>query len=113
MGSKKRHINNEVELLKAMRITGYNFPINDNEQRISLKMKSEINLAEISDTIDPEEIWNAEAPKPYKAKGIIKELISDDDISKEWGMAARGNANISKETMDKIKKNQAGDKSNG
>lgn len=110
MANKKRHINSEAELLYAMRITGYSFPSNATEQQLSLKLQPEFNVGEISKAIDAEEIWNAEEPRPYKRTSIVRELKSDDEIAKEWGMAARGNANISKEIMDKIKKNQAGKK---
>jgi len=113
MANKKRHINSEADLLNAMRITGYCFPLNATEQRLSLKLQPEFNFEELSKAIDADEIWNAEVPRAYKRSTVIRELKSDDEIAKEWGMAARGNANISKEIMDKIKKNQAGKKDNG
>ena len=113
MANRKRHITNEVELLNAMRITGYCFPLNTAEQRLSLKLQAEFNAEEISKVINAEEIWNAEVPRAYKHTGIIKELKIDDEIAQEWGIAARGNANISKEIMDKIKINQARKKDNG
>jgi len=113
MANKKRHIKNEVELLYAMRITGYCFPLNATEQRLSLKLQPEFNVDEISKGIDPNEIWNAEMPRAYKQSTVVRELKSDDEIAKEWGLAARGNANISKDIMDKIKKNQADKNNNG
>lgn len=112
MASKKRHINSEAELLIAMRITGYCFPLNETEQRLSLKLQPEFNAGEISQAINAEEIWNAEAPRAYTQKGILRELKADNEVAKEWGIAARGNANISKEIMDKIKNNQARKKDN-
>lgn len=112
MANKKRHINSEAELLNAMRITGYCFPLNATEQRLSLKLQPEFNVEETSKAINAEEIWNAEAPRVYKQRGILRELKVDGEVAKEWGIAARGNANISKEIMDKIKNNQARKKDN-
>jgi hypothetical protein len=113
MANKKRHINSEAELLHAMRITGYCFPLNATEQRLSLKLQPEFNIEELSKAIDADEIWHADVPRAYKRSTVVRELKSDDEIAKEWGIAARGNANISKEILDKIKKNQAGKKDNG
>lgn len=112
MANKKRHIKNEAELLNAMRITGYCFPLNAVEQKLSLKLQPEFNVEEISQMIDAEEIWNAEVPRAYKHVTITQELKSNEEITEEWRMAARGNAKISKEIMDKIKKNQTGKKDN-
>ena len=110
MANKKRHINSEVELLSAMRITGYCFPKNAIEQQLSLKMQIEFNVEELSKGINSEEIWSADSPRIYKQRGIVREMNTDIEVSEQWGMAARGNANISKEIMDKIKKNQTGKK---
>ena len=87
MASKKRHINSEAELLIGMRVTGYCFPLNGTEQQLSLKLQPEFNVDEISKAINAEEIWNAEAPRAYKKRGIIREL-KVDDVAKEWGIAA-------------------------
>nr|WP_281719613.1 hypothetical protein [Nitrosomonas nitrosa] len=111
MASKKRHINNEAELLKAMRSTGYSFPTNDFEQKMSLKLQPSIDIGLLAKSIDPNEIWTAEEPKIYK-KSVIKELkteVSPLPFEEQWGIAAKGSANISKETMDKIKKKQEED----
>lgn len=113
MASKKRHVNNERDLLIAMRSTGYCFPINEIEQQLSLKLKTEFNVDEISKSINSEEIWDADAPRAYKQKGVTREMKIDNDVAKEWGIAARGSANISKDIMDKIKSNQARKKDNG
>lgn len=113
MANKKRHITSEGELLNAMRVTGYCFPLNATEQRLSLKLQTEFDAEQISKGIDAEEIWNSEVPRAYKRTGVIRELKVDDEVAKEWGIAARGNANISKEIMDKIKSNQDRKKDNG
>jgi hypothetical protein len=107
MASRKIHITNEVELLRAMRSTGYCFPTNLIEQRMSLKLKSEIDIQSLANQIDPNQIWEAEDPKPYKI-GAMRSFDSDPMLLEQWGIAAKGNANISKEIMDKIKKNQEG-----
>src|SRR5690606_41156404 len=62
----------------------------DLEQRLSLKLQPEFNFEELSKAIDADEIWNAEVPRAYKRSTVIRELKSDDEIAKEWGMAARG-----------------------
>lgn len=111
MASKKRHINNEAELLKAMRSTGYSFPTSDVEQKISLKLQPSIDIGALAKSIDPIEIWTAEEPKTYK-KSVVRELkteVSSLPFEEQWGIAAKGSANISKEIMDKIKKKQEGE----
>ena len=115
MASKKRHINNEAELLKAMRSTGYSFPTNDFEQKLSLKLQPSIDIEALAKNIDPTEIWIAEEPKIYK-KSIVRELKTDVSplpFEEQWGIAAKGSANISKEIMDKIKKKQEGENHDG
>jgi len=106
MANKKRYINTEAELLKAMRSTGYCFPTNQFEQKSSFKIQKEIDIEELSKAIDPEAIWNSTEPIEYKKPTIVRELNTDTPIKKEWGIAAKGSANISKEIMDKIKRNQ-------
>lgn len=106
MGNKKRHITSLEELYGAMRCTGYTFPKNNIEQRISLKGQVEFDFESLAKEIDPEEIWNADRPKKY-AKTLIKnDENTDSEIAKSWGMAARGSANISKDTLKKILENQ-------
>lgn len=106
MASKKRHITNEEELLKAMRSTGYCFPTNALEQKMSLKSQQEIDISSLAKKIDPEEIWNATSPKKYKEVVYKEPKEESDEITKQWGIAAKGSANISNEIMDKIRKNQ-------
>lgn len=105
MANKKRYIKSESELLKAMRSTGFCFPTNDLEQKMSLKLGSiEDDLVQKKALeIDPAEIWEAENPIAYDE---VKTLKPEIDYSKDWGMAARGKVKISKSAMDKIIKNQ-------
>ena len=110
MANKKAHITTEAELLKAMRSTGYCFPTNAFEQKMSLKLRSDIDIQALAKEIDPTQIWETENPKEYKA-GVIRNIEVDPTFSEQWGIAARGSAEISKEVMDKIRANQKnGDK---
>lgn len=106
MGNKKRHINSEIQLLEAMRCTGYCFPTNDYEQNASLKIQEEIDIDMLADSIDSEDIWNADKAIDYKTNIVVRDISSKNNISEHWGIAAKGSANISKEIMDKIKRNQ-------
>lgn len=112
MASKKRHITNEAELLKAMRSLGYCFPTNEFEQKISLKFQAPLDMEAMVKKIDPKEIWNSENPRMY-SKSKNKEVDSEDSFIEEWGIAAKGNANISDEIMAKIIKNQKEKKNDG
>ena len=105
---KKYYIKNEIDLLKAMRSTGFCFPVNDIEQKMSLKFSSISDdiIQEKAMEIDPNEIWEAETPIEYD---IVKEMKPEIDYAEEWGIAARGKAKISKSALDKIKKNQNGE----
>jgi hypothetical protein len=102
---KKYYIKNEIDLLRAMRSTGFCFPANTVEQKMSLKISSiaDSTIQEKALEIDPNEIWGAENPIEYDK---VKEIKPEIDYSEEWGIAARGNAKISKSALDKIKKNQ-------
>lgn len=112
MANKKKHIKTEAELLNAMRLTGFCFPTNDIEQKISFKLQPSIDIEALAKTIDPSQIWDQEEPKPYK-KIIPLEPKPDISIEEQWGIAAKGSANISKEIMDKIKKRQSGSDNDG
>lgn len=105
MASKKRYIKSEADLLKAMRSTGFCFPTNDIEQKMSLKLSSidDSLIQETAFEIDPSEIWNADKAIEYKK---VKISLPEIDYSQEWGIAARGNNKISKSAFDKILKNQ-------
>jgi len=106
MANKKRHIACEADLLSAMRSTGYCFPTNAIEQQMSLKLKSDIDIQALSKLIDPDDIWNSEQPRSYKKAGTEKHLTSETEYTPLWGMAAKGSSNVSKDIIDKIKKNQ-------
>ena len=105
MANKKRYIKNEADLLKAMRSTGFCFPTNDMEQKMSLKLSSIDDglIEEKAMEIDPHEIWEAANPIKYNQ---VKTLKPEIDYSEEWGIAARGKVKISKSALDKILKNQ-------
>jgi hypothetical protein len=111
MANRKKHINSEADLFKAMRLTGYCFPINAIEQKISLKLQPLIDIEALAKNIDPSQIWEQEESKPYK---YVTSNQPNPEISfeEQWGMAAKGNVNISKEIMDKIKKRQLGQNDN-
>lgn len=106
MADREKHINNEAELFKAMRLTGYCFPTTEVEQKISFKLQPTIDIQSLAKSIDPSQIWEQEEPKPYsqlKGSGVKPEI----SLEEQWGMAARGSTEISKEIMDKIKKRQS------
>lgn len=105
MANKKKHINDESELLKLMRLTGYCFPTNEVEQKISFKLQPSIDIQALAKSIDPSQIWEQEEPKPYK-QSLPAEEKTEISFEEQWGMAARGSAEISKEILDKIKKRQ-------
>src|SRR5688572_3287967 len=113
MATKKTHINNEAELLKAMRSTGYLFPTNDLEQKMSLKLQPEVDFTALAAKIDPAEIWAAEEPRAYKKPEQKSIEMPNPTFEEQWGIAAKGDANISKEIMDKIRKNQESKKNGG
>jgi len=107
MANKRKHINNEAELLKAMRLTGYCFPRNEIEQKISFKLQPPIDIEALAKSIDPSKIWEQEESKPYK-RTKTGEDEPENSLEDQWGIAARGSANISKEIMNKIKRRQSG-----
>lgn len=110
MAKNKRHITNEKELLKAMRSTGYCFPTNDIEQNLAMKLQPNIDIAALAKRVDPEAIWNLIDPIPYEMPKEIELKSDNNEFTESWGIAAKGNANISKHIMDKIKRNQKGNK---
>lgn len=112
MADRRKHINNEAELFQAMRLMGYCFPTNEVEQKISFKQQPAIDIQSLAKSIDPLQIWEQEDPKPYSQ---LKRVVVKPEISLEeqWGMAARGSTEISKEIMDKIKKRQSSEDDNG
>lgn len=106
MASKKKYyIKSEIDLFKAMRSTGFCFPANTAEQKMSLKVSAidDSIIQKQALEINPNEIWEAENPIKYEVAKIIKPEI---DYSEEWGLAARGKAKISESAFEKIKKNQ-------
>mgnify|MGYP000035316750 CR=1 FL=1 len=105
MANKKRYIKNESDLLKAMRSTGFCFPTNDREQKMSLKLSSidDSLIQESALEINPIEIWDADNPIEYDEVITLKPEV---DYTQEWGIAAKGKVKISKSALDKILKNQ-------
>ena len=83
---------------------GHVFPKSDIEFEAATKLHSYIDFEELSKKIDAKEIWDADKSKEY-SKEISLQPDFDKTIADSWAMAARGNANISKETLEKIKKN--------
>ena len=105
MASKKRHIKSESELLTAMRSTGYCFPTNQLEQAMAVKFQEDIDFELLANEIDPAEIWNAKEPRAYSNKGKVISMKAED-VRKTWGIAAKGNADLSNDVLNKIRKNQ-------
>jgi hypothetical protein len=67
-------------------------------------LHTDIDFEELAKKIDAKEIWDADKPKEY-SKEISLQPDFNQIIGDSWSMAARGKANISKETLEKIKRN--------
>lgn len=103
---KEKHIQSYDELAHYLAMTGHIFPRTEMELKNAVKLHSDIDYEALANEVVAEDIWEAENPRSYKVIEASFEDTQDEAVSSAWAMAARGNSKLSKETLDKIRKNQ-------
>ncbi len=101
----KKYIKSYEDLVNSLRVTGHLFPFTPQELQNAAKLYIDIDYTLLSEKVVAEEIWEADAPRT-KTIELLAIDKQDLKISSSWAIAARGNPNLSKATLDKIRKNQ-------
>lgn len=108
MAKVKKHIKNIEEFNQALRIVGGVFPHNTNELELVYKISNNDEVNDAASKYSFDDIWNAS--KPLINKKVSQVEINDlqIEINESWGMAARGNYELSEDIFNQMIKNEKG-----
>jgi len=106
MASKKRYINSKQDLEQALRIVGGVLPHTVEELGQCTKLSDKEVVATEMAKYSFEDIWGADKPLSNKGSVVIELTDLQKEINTSWGMAARGDHNVSKDVMDQMINNE-------